>query len=230
MAESGFATEATLFSECVALAKNSILTRLVVPCYEDEAVDLVRLRESLAHYKPTDVSGRGALSKSFSTFMRQVEHAVVVHLAARLGDEHSNLDMLGSMLEELDVAEPLQGAAPFVHVEVAPRPPVPKDGKVTLTSFDSLREQTQLKLVLVPDKEGRLVNPNTSTIWLKGSNGHFVCVGHKDARGNSTPLTPEDVRFCAQNKLAYDPAKVQATAAPKKEATSQDDEDDYTAA
>lgn len=199
--------ERSLLQDCVGLAKGNIFSRIVAPCY-DEEIDLDKLKAELANFKPADVVGDTAIERGFSLFMRQIENNVVVHLANKLKPEHKDATVLANLLDGLNVLNPVQGAAPFVHVEVVPKSAAARDKtKVTLTNFDSLKERTQVKLLLRPDKEGRLVNPNTNTIWVIGTTGHYVCVGKKDGV-NTLPLAPEDVQYCEREQLMYDKSKV----------------------
>jgi hypothetical protein len=202
-----YATETSLRLACVQLAKNNILERVVAPCFRNGSVDLTMLRKELRDFKPAISISKDVTERCFATMMRQVEHHVITHLSASLAEEDSDLDTLGTKLDGLSVGEPLQGAAPHVQVDVVPRPPTARDGKQVLTSFDQLREVTQPKLVIRGEKDGRMVNPSTDTVWIKAG-GHWVCIGHK--RGpHTTLLTPEDVAFCESNHLAYDKSKVE---------------------
>jgi len=201
------ATEGSLLKESIQLCKNNIFERIIAPCYNGNEIDINKLKGELQQYKPTSISGDTAIEKSFSQIFRQIEHNVVVHLAAELRDEHTDINMLAAMYDKIDMTKPIQGAAPYVHVEVVSRVVDKEKGKPTLTRFDALAERTTINLILIADKHGRLVNPNTNSVWVKGSNGHYVCIG--SVKGAETgPITQDIVAFCQQHNKAYDSAKV----------------------
>jgi hypothetical protein len=199
------ATERVILEDCVRVAKAGICERVVMPFFvaDTERFDLAKVRHELAHYKPNAVTGQG-LARSFSTLMRQLEHSTVAHLAHALKDEHSGSEAMVTLIDELDVLAPLQGAAPFLHVEVAPH--AGDRTKLALTSFDALKDQAQVSLLLRQDQQGRLVHAGTDTVWTKASNGHMICVGHKDG-ARTLPLTPEDVAFCRAKGHPFDESK-----------------------
>ena len=205
------ATEATLLHEAIGVAKNNIIERIVAHCYRDGVVNVPQLKRELAHYKPPDLVSRSGLARDFALLMRKVEQHVVMHLAAQLDEEDADLNALGAKITEMNVEEPLQGSAPMVHVEVVPKSTTAKDGKQVLSSFDQLKEATQLKLVLRVDKEGRMVNANGNLVWVHGSNDHYVCVGRKDGP-HTRLLASEDVMWLKTNRLAYDASKVAVVA------------------
>jgi hypothetical protein len=199
------ATEQVILEDCVRVAKAGICERVIMPFVVAETgeFDLAKVRHELAHYKPNAVSGQG-LARAFSTLMRQLEHSTVTHLAHVLKNEHAGTDAMAALVDELDVLTPLQGAAPFLHVEVAPH--AGDRTKLSLTSFDALKDQTQVSLLLRQDQQGRLVHSGTDTVWTRASNGHMICVGHKDG-ARTLPLTAEDVAFCRAKGHPFDMTK-----------------------
>jgi hypothetical protein len=220
------ATEETLLADVVTLAKGNIFTRMFAPCYdaEEDSVDLMRLRKALGQFKDAPVEGESTIARSFSTLLRHIEHAVVVRLASAITSDprFAEIDTasgeeVATTLEGINVHEPAQSVAPHIQVEVVHRPPKDAKGKITLTSFDTLKEQCTTKLQLRADTEGRLVNPNSDTVWEKstGASGHFVCVGHRSATSKDVlPIQPEDVAFCVGNGFLYDKTRVKGYKKP----------------